>query len=1069
MTGAGGTVEPADPGRIVAQLTILQFLPPDVRELVEESFVRTRFSFGQEIVRQGEPTTALYVLTSGRARIVKRTETGEEISLGTIGVGETFGEDDFLNPDQIAVTVRASTAVEALRLDRSVVRALLRQRPEVREYLELQARRRHLQGFFRMFSVFTRLPEEGLAALLRALEPCEARAGAVVFREGDPGGPMYVIEEGRCRVHIGVDGRQRTVAYLRRGDYFGERSILRSEPRESTIEALTDCRLLRLTRDTYQSLLDGYPDFREAIEERIAQYDFRHTAQIPIDLFRELMPAGVAAARKVGRDQVDENLRDGAATDTPATDGSPPADHGEPGAEAGPFADESGRFVKRAGRIRRFPHVWQIDEMDCGAACLAIVMRHFGRPVSLSRIRQLVHTGLDGASLRAICQGAEELGLPARSVKASPAHLDQMPLPAIAHWEGNHWVVVYDVDRTHVRLSDPALGRRRLTREQFQQKWTGYTALFDRPAELAGPPDEPIRFRWLLPFVRPFAGLLARAAALAGIASALQLVIPVFTQVIVDRVLVERDLTLLRLLVLGMGVVVVVSLAASVIERYLLAWVAVRIDSSTLDFLTRRLLSLPMTYFNTRRTGDIQRRLAGIWQLREFLVEHGTAALTAGAQLLAALSLMLVYSPRLTLVFLITTPLLILLLKASGRWLYALYAQLEESYGRYQSFQIDAIKGIETVKALGAEQAFRNLMLRQFNSVARSRFKADFTLLTYTGVVHSVTLVSAILFLLVGAQQVLEGRMSVGALVAFNTLVALANGPIVSLMTRWDDLQMATVYLHRLEDIFQQAPEQGWDRAHLIPVRSLEGRLSVQHLSFRYGGPESPLILDDLTFEVPPQTRVAIVGRSGSGKTTLIKILAGLFEPTGGTVLYDGIDLRTLNYRDLRRKIGFVLQENHLFDDTVARNIAFGEDEPDLDRVMWAARVANATEFIEQLPLGYDTRIGESGLALSGGQRQRLAIARAVFHHPPILIFDEATSALDTATEREIQAQLDAIARNRTTLVIAHRLSTVVGADQILVMDAGRVVERGTHEQLLAHDGAYAKLWALQQAEAEAA
>jgi len=301
----------------------------------------------------------------------------------------------------------------------------------------------------------------------------------------------------------------------------------------------------------------------------------------------------------------------------------------------------------------------------------------------------------------------------------------------------------------------------------------------------------------------------------------------------------------------------------------------------------------------------------------------------------------------------------------------------------------------------------------------------------------------------------MNGSMSIGGLVAFNALVALANQPILMLLALWDNLQQASVYLNRLDDIFQQEPEQGHDRSRLVPVKSLEGKITFQHMGFRYGGNESPPILDDLNFEVPPNTMVAIVGRSGSGKTTLIKCLAGLLEPTEGTILYDGIDLKTLNYRDLRRKIGFVLQENHLFDDTIARNIAFGEEEPDLDRVLWAAQVASAREFIERLPLGYDTRIGESGISLSGGQKQRVAIARAVYSRPPVLIFDEATSALDTESERAVKENIDHLLEGKTSFVIAHRLSTVRDADVILVLEKGRLVEQGTHDDLMKRQGLY--------------
>jgi ATP-binding cassette subfamily B protein len=263
----------------------------------------------------------------------------------------------------------------------------------------------------------------------------------------------------------------------------------------------------------------------------------------------------------------------------------------------------------------------------------------------------------------------------------------------------------------------------------------------------------------------------------------------------------------------------------------------------------------------------------------------------------------------------------------------------------------------------------------------------------------------------------------------------------------------------RLNDVFEQEPEQGTDRSRLIPVKTLEGRITFRNMGFRYGGPESPAILEGITFDVPPGKTVAIVGRSGSGKTTLIKCLSGLLEPTEGTILYDGVDLKTLNYRDLRRQIGFVLQENHLFDDSIARNIAFGEDEPDMDRVLWAARIANAHEFVERLPLGYDTRIGESGLAISGGQKQRIAIARALYGQPPVLIFDEATSALDTESERAVKENMERLLEGRTAFVIAHRLSTVRQADHILVMQEGTIVQRGRHEELLARGGLYADLY----------
>jgi ATP-binding cassette subfamily B protein len=579
--------------------------------------------------------------------------------------------------------------------------------------------------------------------------------------------------------------------------------------------------------------------------------------------------------------------------------------------------------------------------------------------------------------------------------------------------------------------------------------------LFDYTEAFERTPEGRSGISWLWPFFRSHLGLLGKAVGLAAIVSALQMVLPVFTQIIVDRVVVEQDRSLLSLLIAGMLGVLVFMTAATVIQRYLMSFVAVRIDSATLDHLTRRLLALPMSYFATRRTGDIQRRLEGMRHVREFIVQQGVGGLSAGVQLVATLLMMFVYSPRLALVFLATAPLYALMMYNSARYLRPLLDKLEDAYGRYQSHQIDAIRGIETVKAMAAESTFREVMLGQFNAVSRRRFKADFTIMTFDGVVQMVTFLSVALFLFVGARAVMDGQLTIGALVAFNSLVALANGPIVGLLQTWDGWQQAQLLLNRLNDVFEPEPEQGSDRSALLPVRSLEGRVTFQNMGFRYGGPDSPAILDGITLDVPSGKMIAIVGRSGSGKTTLIKCLAGLLEPTEGTIRYDGVELKTLNYRDLRRQVGFVLQENHLFNDTIARNIAFGDAEPDMDQVIWASRVANAHEFVERLPLGYETKVGESGLAVSGGQRQRIAIARAVYHRPPILVFDEATSALDTESERAVKDNLGQLLAGRTSFVIAHRLSTVRDADLIVVLEKGKIVEQGSHDELMRHQGLY--------------
>ncbi len=397
------------------------------------------------------------------------------------------------------------------------------------------------------------------------------------------------------------------------------------------------------------------------------------------------------------------------------------------------------------------------------------------------------------------------------------------------------------------------------------------------------------------------------------------------------------------------------------------------------------------------------------------------------------------YSRTLLLAFLATMPLYAGLMVFSRRVLRPLFASLEESYGRYSSQQIDAIKGIEAVKAAAAEEGFREKILGEFTSLAHKQRRGSFIGMLYDSTLRAVGLVRA-----TSSSSGWEpGWSSTGRCRSARSWPSTPWWPC-PWAPSWrrsasgTSCRSSAVLLDRLSDVFESEPEQGRDHSGLKPVPSLEGRVELRDVGFQYGGPEAPYILRGISLEVPAGRSIAIVGRSGGGKTTLIKCLAGLLEPTEGTVLFDGVDMRSLDYRELRRHIGVVLQQNYMFDGTILGNIAFGDPEPQRDRAVWAAKLANAHDFIRQLPLGYETRIGESGLLLSGGQQQRIGIARALYIDPPVLIFDEATSALDTESEHAIQENMARLLSGRTTFIIAHRLSTIRHADLIVVVEKGR-------------------------------
>src|SRR5881409_244634 len=846
---------------ILRRSSVFRFLADEHFAAIEPLLQEEHYEFGDVIVKQDDPADSFYVLTNGRARAVKIKPDGEEIPLGVLKPSDSFGEAALAEGGTRNATVRCSTAVDVLRIDRDDFLQLVHRMPELKQYVETTGRNRALQSFLYQFSNFGRLPTTVLRSMMDKLEPITFEKGNLIIREGDDAGPLYIIEKGRARAFAGVDGRERNLAFYREGDFFGELSVLNGSPRAASVEAFSDCQLLSLEPKSVQDLRRRFPEFDRLVSERLALYQAKTEARIPLDFTTELLPAETQVHDKVQLDR----------------------EHPPAGAEdkEAPFADEQGLFRKRGKRIRKVDHIMQIDEMDCGAASLGMICRHFGRKVSLARIRQLCHTATDGTSLKALSRAATELGLAARALKISLRNLPMMPLPAIVHWEGNHWIVLYDVDEQFVRVADPGLGLRKLPRREFEAKWTGYAALFDYTPAFEEAPESKPKLAWVLPFLSRFKVILLQVLGLAVAVSFLQLLFPVFTQIVVDKVIVENDVGLLKVILLGMlGVLIFVQLA-TLAQEYLLAFAAVRLDTAVLDFLSRRLLSLPMSYFTSRRTGDIQRRLDGARQVRQFAVQQGVGALLALIFLVGAVILMAMYSPLLMLAFLATTPLYVALMIFSVKVLRPLYQGTEESQGKYSSHQIDAIKGIEAVKAASAESTFRDAMLNEFLSVSQKLFKASFIVMSWDSVLQTIGLLSTAIFLWVGATQVIHGRLSVGGFVAFSSLTAMAYAGILRALGIWDNLQQAAVLLNRLNDIFEQEPEQGHDRSRLVPVHSLEGHLQLRGVSFKYGGPESPDILKNINLDLAPGRMVAF-GRSGCGKTTLIKLIAGLLEPTEG-------------------------------------------------------------------------------------------------------------------------------------------------------------------------------------------
>jgi ATP-binding cassette, subfamily B, bacterial HlyB/CyaB len=674
---------------------------------------------------------------------------------------------------------------------------------------------------------------------------------------------------------------------------------------------------------------------------------------------------------------------------------------------------------------------------------------------------QIAHRlGTDRIGVPEMLRCARNLGLKARACRTVWSRLGSTPLPAIASLRGGGFLLVAKADEDRVLVQVPLTPRPILmTRDELLACWDGGLILMTRRAGLS---DVTRRFdiTWFVGAIHKYRHLLGEVLIASFFLQLFALVSPLFFQVVIDKVLVHRALSTLDVLVIGLLAISIFETVLNILRTYLFAHTTNRIDVELGARLFHHLLALPMAYFQARRVGDSVARVRELENIRNFLT---SSALTLVIDLLFTsvfLAVMFFYSPLLTWIVIGSFPFYIAI-SAGATPLFR--KRLDEKFRRgaeNQAFLVESVTGIETLKAMAVEPQMQRRWEEQLAGYVAASFRVLSLGNTASQVVQLVSKIVTAGLLYLGAKLVIEGSLSVGELVAFNMLASRVSTPVLRLAQIWQDFHQARLSVLRLGDILNTTAEQTYAvaRARLPAIR---GNISFDHVTFRYrvDGQE---VLHDVSFDVPAGQMVGIVGPSGSGKSTFAKLVQRLYVPESGRVLVDGMDLAMADPAWLRRQIGVVLQESVLFNRSVRENIALADPATPMERVIAAASLAGAHEFILELTEGYDTIVGERGASLSGGQRQRIAIARALIANPRILIFDEATSALDYESERVIQQNMKEIAKGRTVLVIAHRLSTVRTTDRIVTLERGRLVEDGTHDALIKTGGRYASLHRLQ-------
>ncbi len=697
---------------------------------------------------------------------------------------------------------------------------------------------------------------------------------------------------------------------------------------------------------------------------------------------------------------------------------------------------------------------------DYGLVGLTLLAHFHGVAADSEQIKH--QHGCEGKPLSDVelLLAARGMGLKAKIVSQPVKRLSLTPLPAMALRQDGEHIIIARYDSDKVLVHDLCQQKPRVfSLNEFESFYEGKLLLIASRASV----DNILArfdFTWFVPAVVKYRKLLLEVLGISLVLQLFALVTPLFFQVVMDKVLVNRAFSTLDVISVGLLLVVVFNVLLSTLRSHVFAHTTSRIDVELGARLFRHLLALPLAYFEARRVGDTVARVRELEHIRGFLTGQ---ALTTVLDLLFSfvfLSVMFYYSGWLTLVVLISLP-------CYAAWSFLLTPmlrrRLDEKFSRgadNQSFLVEAVGGVSTIKSMAVEPHMTRRWDNQLAAYVAASFRVTRLSNIGQGGIQLIQKLVMVGTLWLGARLVIDGSLSVGQLIAFNMLAGQVSAPVLRLAQLWQDFQQVGISVERLGDILNTRTEVPASRAALPPI---QGRIQFDRVTFRYR-PDGPEILHHLDLSISPGEIIGIVGRSGSGKSTLTKLIQRLYVPEGGRVLVDGNDLALADPAWLRRQIGVVLQENLLFNATVRDNIALSDPGVSLDRVIHAAKLAGAHDFIMELAEGYDTLVGEHGSSLSGGQRQRIAIARALMGNPRILILDEATSALDYESERAVMQSMQAICRGRTVIIIAHRLSTVRSANRIIAMDKGRIVESGVHAELVSRpDGYYAHLHRLQQ------
>lgn len=718
--------------------------------------------------------------------------------------------------------------------------------------------------------------------------------------------------------------------------------------------------------------------------------------------------------------------------------------------------------------IQRFPNFRQMDMMDCGATCLRIIFKYYGQSISIQRIRKLCQTTKDGVNLLGISEAAEKLGFRTYGVRLAFEQLEDVELPCILHWNQNHFVVLYKVKKGRYYVSDPASGLISYESDEFKRFWFSTDKNQQGLCLLLSPTpafyeldddrnDKKLRWPKVFSYFFKYRKLFFQLVLGMLFGTLLQLITPFLTQSIVDIGIRTEDISFINLILIAQLMLFVGSTAVSIIRSWIMLHVSTRVNISILTDLLIKLMKLPMSFFDLKTHGDLMQRMADQQRIESFLTGETLNTLFSLFNMLVFGSLLLVYNETIFLIFFAATVLYTLWILFFMRYRRELDNRRFKISSENQTYLVEMIQSIKDIKLNNAQKQRRwgweSLQARLFKFKVKSLALSQYQSIGST----AINQVKAILITYVSAKAVIDGDITLGAMMAIQYIVGMVGSPVESLLGFVQSYQDAKISLERLNEIYGSDEEEDLEQDYLKNLPASK-TIEMRNITFRYVGAGEEPIFNRLNLVFPEGKTTAIVGTSGSGKTTILKLLLRFYDYEQGEILVGGKRLEQIDFTRWRDSCGSVLQDNYVYADSIEKNIAVNDEFTDQQRLDNALTIANLDDFISEQPFGLATKIGTAGRGISQGQRQRLMIARAVYKEPTYLFFDEATNALDSNNEKVIIENLNTFFTNRTVIVVAHRLSTVKNADNIIVLHKGAVVEQGTHTVLSQQKGYYYEL-----------